>query len=97
MAQRYRKQIHPGSGPEKAFGQALREIRKSRDVSQEQLAFEAGFDRTYVSMVERGVCSPTIRTLVKLAAALKVPASEIVARMAAMLAKAPKPQKKSSS
>src|SRR5437879_4433680 len=44
----------------------------------------------------RGKC-PFARTLVKLAAALKVPASEIVARMAALLAKAPKPQKKSSS
>ena len=90
MPQRYRKQIHPGSGPEKAFGQALREIRESRDISQEQLAFEAGFDRTYISMMERGVCSPTIRTVVKLARVLKVRPSAIVARMEARLAKSPK-------
>jgi transcriptional regulator with XRE-family HTH domain len=96
LGQRYRKQIQPASGPEKAFGQAVREIRKSRNISQEQLAFDAGFDRTYVSMMERGVCSPTIRTVVRLAGVLKVTPSEIVARMEARLAKGPKSQRKSS-
>ena len=86
MKQRYRKQIHPASGPEKAFGQALREIREARNLSQEEFAFDAGFDRTYISMVERAVCSPTIRTLVKLARVLKVRPSAIVARMEGILA-----------
>ena len=31
-------------------------------MSQEQLAFDSGFDRTYISLVERGVRSPTIRS-----------------------------------
>ncbi len=31
-----RKQIQPEIGPEKAFGQALREIRKGKEVSQER-------------------------------------------------------------
>jgi len=82
LAQRYRKQVQPVFGPVKAFGQALREFRKDRRISQEELAFDSGgFDRTYVSMVERGVRSPTIRSLVKLAEVLQVPASKIVARM----------------
>jgi len=84
---RPRKQIQPASGPEKAFGEALREIRTSRAISQEELAFGSGFDRTYISMVERGVRSPTIRSLVKLADVLKVRPSEIVARMESMLPK----------
>jgi transcriptional regulator with XRE-family HTH domain len=82
-------------GPVKAFGQALREIRKGRDISQEQLAFDCGFDRTYISMVERGVRSPTIRSLVRLAEVLQVPASEIVLRMEALLKDA-KPKRKTS-
>ena len=80
-------------GPVKAFGQALREIRKGRNISQEQLAFDSGFDRTFVSMVERGVRSPTIRSLVKLAEGLQVPSSEIVLRMEALL-KSAKPRRK---
>ena len=54
-------------------------------MSQEALALEAGFDRTYISLVERGIQSPTVRNLVKLAAALQVRASEIVVRMEAAL------------
>jgi transcriptional regulator with XRE-family HTH domain len=54
-------------------------------MSQEQLAFDSGFDRTYISLVERGVRSPTIRSLVRLADVLKVPSSEIVARMETLL------------
>jgi transcriptional regulator with XRE-family HTH domain len=80
-----RKQIHPASGPEKAFGQALREIRQSKKISQERLALEGGFDRTYISLIERGINSPTIRKLVGIAAVLKVPPSRIVRRMEELL------------
>ena len=62
-------------------------------MSQEHLAFESGFDRTYISLVERGVRSPTIRSVVKLAAALKVSPSEMMARMEALIGKRSKPQK----
>jgi transcriptional regulator with XRE-family HTH domain len=93
LGTRARKQIQPVFGPVKAFGQALREMRKGRKISQEQLAFDSGFDRTYVSMVERGVRSPTIRSLVRLAEVLQVPSSEIVLRMEALLKNA-KPQRK---
>jgi transcriptional regulator with XRE-family HTH domain len=82
LAQRPRKHrlkpIQPASGPEKAFGQALREIRQSKKISQERLALEGGFDRTYISLIERGINSPTIRKLVGSTAVLK---SRIVRRM----------------
>jgi transcriptional regulator with XRE-family HTH domain len=81
-----RKQIQPGVGPEKAFGQALREMRQSKEISQERLGLDAGFDRTYISLIERGINSPTIRTVVKLAAILNVPPSRIVVRMEQLLA-----------
>ena len=80
-----RKQIQPGTGPERAFGDALRQVRKRAGISQERLALDAGFDRTYVSLIERGIQSPTIRTVVRLAGALGVTPSEIVVRMEALL------------
>jgi transcriptional regulator with XRE-family HTH domain len=81
-----RKQIQPAPGPEKAFGQALREIRESTEISQERLALEGGFDRTYISLIERGINSPTIRVVVGIAAVLKVPPSKIVRRMEQLIA-----------
>ena len=82
-----RKQLQPETGAEKAFGQALREIRQSKEISQERLGLDAGFDRTYISLIERGINSPTIRTVVKLAAVLNVSPSKIVVRMEQFLAK----------
>src|SRR5579864_8125465 len=81
-----RKQIQPDRGPVKAFGQALREIREGKRISQERLALEGGFDRTYISLIERGINSPTIRIVVGLAAVLKVAPSKIVRRMEELLA-----------
>jgi transcriptional regulator with XRE-family HTH domain len=78
---RHSRHIQPHSGTEKAFGQALREIRKSRNLSQEQLALDSDFDRTYVSLLERGLQSPTVRTIVKLAATLDVLPSVMILRM----------------
>jgi transcriptional regulator with XRE-family HTH domain len=94
LTQGLKKQIQPVSGSEKAFGQALRLIREERKLSQEKLALEAEFDRTYISLIERGVRSPTVRALVRLAEALKVRPSEMILRMEAHLAKGKKPEKK---
>ena len=83
---RIRKEIQPEIGPEKAFGQALREIRTGKEISQERLGLDAGFDRTYISLIERGINSPTIRTVVKLAGVLKVAPSKLVLKMEQLLA-----------
>jgi transcriptional regulator with XRE-family HTH domain len=76
-----RKQIQPRSGPEKAFGEALRETRKGRGMSQMDLYKESGIDRTYISAVERGLQSPTIRMIARFSKHLKVRPSELVLRM----------------
>jgi len=52
---------------------------------QEQLALDSSLDRTYVSRVERGVQSPTVRTVVKLATVLGVKPSEIVSRLESLM------------
>lgn len=64
-----------------ALGDAIRARRGEIDgLSQEGLADLAGMHRTYVSEIERGLRNPSYRNLVKLAAALEVPLSELVAR-----------------
>jgi len=64
-----------------ALGEAIRARRAEIDgLSQEGLADRAGMHRTYVSEIERGLRNPSYRNLVKLAAALELPLSELVAQ-----------------
>lgn len=64
-----------------AFGAVLRELRKERAVSQEDLGFESGYHRTYVSLLERGLKSPSLQTIFELARALDIEPSELLARV----------------
>jgi transcriptional regulator with XRE-family HTH domain len=74
-----------GRKREKAFGHVLHEIRKERGLSQEQLGFESGYHRTYISFLERGKKSPSLSTIMDLAETLRVPASEMIRRIEARL------------
>jgi len=60
------------------FGQKMQKARKEAGVSQEELAAKLAMHRTYIGMIERGERNPTIRTLYKIAKALKVHASELL-------------------
>jgi transcriptional regulator with XRE-family HTH domain len=60
------------------FGQNLRRCRRVADLSQEQLGLLAGLHRTEIGLLERGARVPRIDTLLKLAAALEVGASELL-------------------
>lgn len=42
------------------FGERIKALRKERDWSQEQLADETGFHRTYIGMIERGERNPSL-------------------------------------
>ena len=55
----------------------IRKLRVKRGLSQEQLAVDAGVDRTYVGGIERGVENPTVAVLDRLAGALAVHISEV--------------------
>ena len=52
------------------IGKVIQDLRKSRGMSQEVLSGLAGLDRTHYSKIERGLRSPTIDTLFKIAHAL---------------------------
>lgn len=53
-----------------AFGKSLRELRESVGISQEKLAATSGLDRTYISLLERGLRQPSLSTIFVLAKAL---------------------------
>lgn len=50
----------------------VRKLRLERKLSQEDLAFEAGVEQSYISSLECGVRNPTVRTIARLASALNV-------------------------
>jgi len=56
----------------------LRAVRTEREISQQDLALDAGLDRTYISLLERGLRQPTLSTLIALAGALGVDAATLV-------------------
>lgn len=70
---------------EQAFAKVLREVRLARGLSQEKLAFESGYHRTYIGMLERGLMNPTLQTILSIASALETPAGEIVQRIETVL------------
>lgn len=61
------------------FGRNVRRLREEAGLSQEQLAFEAGMKRGYLSDLERGVRNPTIRALARLATALSADPQSLLA------------------
>jgi len=75
------KHIHPLTGVEKAFGQAFRHFRIMQKISQEDVSAEAKCDRTTVSLIERGLVSPKLETIVRLCKAIAVRPSEVLRRM----------------
>lgn len=64
--------------PEKAFGLVVKELRLKKGLSQQSLSFESEMDRTYVSLLERGMRRPTLNTILNLAAALDTTGPELV-------------------
>ncbi len=62
----------------KRVGVNLKRLRQDSGLSQEELAFESGLHRTYISGVERGVRNPTVLVLEKISVALKVPVAKLL-------------------
>jgi len=54
------------------FGKRLRKFRRNKDLTQEKLAELAGISVDFVSLIERGLSSPSFDTIQKLADILEV-------------------------
>jgi len=63
------------------FGKVLREMRVENHISQEKLAEYCDLDRTYISLLERGLRQPTISTIFKLAKALNISPSSLIEKV----------------
>ena len=61
------------------FGTAVRRLREARGWSQEHLAGEAELNRSYMGEIERATAMPSLATAAKLAQALQVPLSHLIA------------------
>jgi len=62
----------------KRFGLRLRELRKLKNLSQEELAWKAGFELSQVGRIERGEINTSISHLSKLAEVLEVLPKELL-------------------
>lgn len=65
---------------EKALGEAIARERKLQRLTQEALAHACGVHVTYISQLERGLKSPTVRVLRSIANALNTTASDILTK-----------------
>lgn len=59
------------------LGQSIKKQREQLGLSQEKLADRCGFDRTYISMLERGKRNPSLLNLIKLADGLETSVSQL--------------------
>jgi transcriptional regulator with XRE-family HTH domain len=64
--------------PEQALGLVIRNRRKVRGWSQEDLGFESGLHRTYIGVLERGEKNISLRNLILVASTLGAKASELL-------------------
>ncbi len=60
------------------LGMEIKKHRLAQDLSQEKLASKCEFDRTYISMLERGKRNPSFLNLIKLCRGLKIKIYDLV-------------------
>jgi transcriptional regulator with XRE-family HTH domain len=59
-------------------GSNIRRLRKQKGVTQEELAFEAEIDLTYMGGIERGNRNPSMMVMARIAEALSVPLPKLL-------------------
>jgi len=69
---------HTKSPDHTALGRAVRILRATRGLSQEELGHRANLHRNYIGAIERGEINPTFRVLLKLERGLQMPLSELI-------------------
>lgn len=64
--------------PSISIGIVIKKHRKLANLTQEQLAYMAGLNRGYISLLEKGQRSPKLETLQRLALALRIPLTTLI-------------------
>ncbi|HAY4753538.1 helix-turn-helix transcriptional regulator [Comamonas sp. w2-DMI] len=65
--------------PALAFGKAVRAFRMDQGIAQEELAALAGIERSHMGKIERGEHLPSLAMILKVATALKMSGTELMA------------------
>lgn len=67
--------------PEAAFGLVIRELRNQLAISQEKLALTSDMDRTFISLLERGLRQPSLKSILRLSESLKIRPGDLIDRV----------------
>jgi len=76
------------------FGRVLQELRRERGLSQERLALESGYHRTYISLLERGINGPSLDAIFQFAAVLDTSPSELVKKVEIRVGRIPRRERR---
>lgn len=71
--------------PEEAFSIVLKDLRHKKGISQETLAFTSDLDRTFISLLERGLRQPSLTTILQISNSLQVSPGSLVDAVAKKL------------
>jgi transcriptional regulator with XRE-family HTH domain len=71
--------------PADSFGTVLRKLREEAKMSQERLASESDLDRTYISLLERGLRQPSLTSIIRLSKALKISSVKMISTVEKMI------------
>jgi transcriptional regulator with XRE-family HTH domain len=72
--------VTPRSKAHAAFGQAVKELRDEKGLTQAEVAKRMDAPATFLSDIERGIRNPSLSTLLALGKALGTPLAQIVKR-----------------
>ena len=62
------------------FAQNMRQVRRLKEISQEELSFRANVSKTYINEVERGSRAVSIDVMGRIADALEMPLEKLLQR-----------------
>jgi transcriptional regulator with XRE-family HTH domain len=70
---------------DRAFGIVLRKLRLAKKLTQEQLGFESGLRRTFISSLELGEKQPSLATIQKLAPVFELSMAKFIQKVESQL------------
>ena len=61
-----------------ALGKKIRELRKKKELTQEELAYKSELDYSYINQIENGKRNPSVEAVEKIAKALGVKVQDLL-------------------